>query len=133
MLRHAILFVLILVPSLAVADGEKRYKVETPATTVKVGETAKASLRIVASAGSHVSDEAPLKIKLTGAGVKLAKDTLRTEDIAEGKGASPRFEVAVVGDRKGEGSVTAEMTFIVCTKELCERESEKVTIPVTVQ
>jgi hypothetical protein len=133
MLRTLALAVVVLVPIAGRADGAKRYKIEAPAAQAKVGAKSTATLRIVASEGSHVSDEAPLKIALKGDGVKLDKELLHTADIADGRGASPRFDLPITGDRKGDATITAEMTFIVCTKELCEREQEQVTIPVRVQ
>jgi hypothetical protein len=134
MSRKLVLLSLLLAPALSRADGAKPYSIKTEAQKVKAGEKGKISLHIqVTKPDSHVSDEAPLKITLKGEGVKLDKESLKTADVVEGKGSSPRFEVPFTAEKKGEGSVTADMAFIVCTKEVCERETEKVIIPVSVQ
>ena len=64
MLRTLALAAVILLPVLSRADGAKRYKIEAPTAQAKLGTKSTASLKIIASEGSHVSDEAPLKIVL---------------------------------------------------------------------
>jgi hypothetical protein len=131
--RKLILAAALTAPALALADGPKAYQVEAPAARVKAGAKGKATIHIQVKAGSHVSEEAPLKIALKSDGLKLDKELLRTPDIVEGKGASPRFEVPFTAAKPGAQSIEATMNFVVCTKELCERESETVKIPVSVE
>jgi hypothetical protein len=113
------------------ADEAKKYEVKVTPASAKVGQSATARFQIDASPGSHVSDEAPLKISLKADGLKLGKDKLTTADIVAGKGASPKFEIPFVAEKPGQDTIEAKATFIVCTKELCEREQEKISIPVT--
>jgi hypothetical protein len=127
------LFSLPAVRAFADDSGPKRYQLKTNAEAVKTGAKGKVSIKIETKEGSHVSEEAPLKITLKGDGVKLDKEKLVTADIVEGKGASPRFEVPFMAERKGSAKVDATLNFIVCTAELCERESETLSIPVNVQ
>ena len=116
------------------AEGPKPYQLKTAKVTAKVGVASKATLKIETAPGSHVSAEAPLKIVLKGTdGLTLVKEKLVTEDIVEGKGASPSFELPFKADKAGPKTIDATLTFIVCTKELCERESDTVSIPVDVQ
>lgn len=111
----------------------KKYEVKIEPAKAKVGAAGKVGFKIAVAEGSHVSDEAPLKIVLKSEGLKLAKEKLTTADVVDGKGASPRFEVPFTAQKKGAQSVTADATFIVCTKEVCERETEKLTLPVDVE
>lgn len=134
MRKMAIVVGALAVASAAWAGEAKKYEVRAPAVTAKAGEKGTASLKIEAAAGSHVSDEAPLKIILkTSEGVKVEKEKLTTADIAEGKGASPTFKIPFTAANAGAQKIDAQATFIVCTKELCEREVENVTIPVDVK
>jgi len=114
------------------ADEAKKYEVKVTPATAKVGAKSTAKFQIDAAPGSHVSDEAPLKISLKAEGLELGKDKLTTADIVEGKGASPKFEVPFTATKPGQDAIEAKATFIVCTKELCEREQEQIRIPVTV-
>jgi hypothetical protein len=116
----------------ALAEG-KKYELKVEPAKAKAGAPAKAGFKIAVAPGSHVSDEAPLRISLKSEGLKLAKEKLTTADVVDGKGSSPRFEIPFTAEKKGAQSITADAVFIVCTKELCERETEKVTIPVTVE
>jgi hypothetical protein len=116
------------------ADGPKPYQLKTAAVSAKVGIATKTTLKIETAPGSHVSPDAPLKITLKGAeGLTLVKEKLVTEDIVEGKGASPSFELAFTAAKAGPKTIDATLTFFVCTKELCERETDTVSIPVDVQ
>lgn len=125
---------LLLTLSAATAGAEgKGYSIETAPLKVKAGEKARASFRIVAAAPSHVSDEAPLKVALTSPTLKLEKDKLGKEDAVDGKGQSPKFEVPFVAEKKGPATIEANVTFILCNKELCSRETEKVAMSVDVQ
>ena len=115
------------------ADEPKKYAIQVEPGTAKAGAHGKASFKIDVAPGSHVSDEAPLKITLKSEGVKLDKDALGQADVADGKGKSPRFDIGFTGAKAGAQKIDADATFIVCTQELCAREHEAISIPVTVQ
>lgn len=133
MKKLAIVLGMLALAGSAFASDAKKYDIKVPAVTAKAGQKSDATLKIEAAAGSHVSDEAPLKIILKGDGVKLEKEKLTTADIAEGKGASPTFKITFTAEKAGAQKIEAQATFIVCTKELCEREQETVNIPVDVK
>jgi hypothetical protein len=123
----------LLLAGAARADEVRKYELKIPAATAKAGAKSKASLQIAVAPGSHVSDEAPLKIVLKSTSLKLEKEKLTQADVADGKGSSPRFDIPFTADKAGAQTIEGDATFIVCTKELCEREQEHVSIPVNVQ
>ena len=134
----------LLVDSLALAaevDPTTLYKITTDGTTAKVAPGKKGTLvlEIQSLKGAHVSDEAPLRIQLSGTGaVSPEKAQLVYGDSVRKPSASvkypdPRFEVPLAAQGKGPGTVEAKMTFFVCTEQLCLRQQKTLSVPVTVE
>ncbi|MBS2027061.1 MAG: hypothetical protein JST54_04070 [Deltaproteobacteria bacterium] len=123
----------LLAANVARADDAKKYELKIEPGTAKVGAKGKAAVKINVAAGSHVSEDAPMKFVLKAEGVKLDKEKLTQADVIEGKGASPKLEIPFTAEKAGAAKIEADATFIVCTKELCEREQEHLSIPVNVQ
>lgn len=134
----------VLVSSLALAaevDPTTLYRVTTEGTTAKVAPGKKGTLvvEIQSLRGAHVSDEAPLRIQLTGSGaVAPEKTQLVYADSVRKPSASvkypdPRFEVPLAAQGKGPGAVEAKMVFFVCTAEACLRQQKTLSVPVTVE
>jgi hypothetical protein len=121
------------VPALADGDPASLYDVSTTGSTaqVKMGQTGKWVLAIQPKAGAHVSDDAPLKIELSGKHVKVEKDKLARKD-AVAAGPSPRFEVPFSPESPGQGSIDAKVTFFICTDKICSRQQKAITLPVDV-
>ena len=106
-------------------------------TVLKPGASGTLVLSIHTSAGAHISEDAPLKLTLTGSGgVEPAKATLGRSDaktVRKADGAAdPRFEVPLTAVSKGHGAVEAKLTFFVCTETLCSRQQKTLSVPVTV-
>lgn len=121
-------------------DPTTLYEVSTEGTSthVKAGEKGVFVLSIKSKQGSHVSDEAPLKLQVKGTQVTPAKEQLGREDSvakkAEGQAfVDPRFEVPFTAAAAGKGSVDAKLTFFICTEKLCARQQKTFSIPVEVQ
>jgi hypothetical protein len=121
-------------------DPKSLYEITTAGTSgeVRRGEKGTFVLAIRCKAGAHVSDEAPLRIELTGKNLQPEKAKLTLADSvatkAEGqKYVEPKFEVPFLGTEAGQGSLQAKMTFFICTDELCARQSIDVTSPVQVR
>jgi hypothetical protein len=114
-------------------DPSKLYELITTGSTgqVKAGQKGKLILAIEAKAGAHVSDDAPLKIELSGKNVKPERDKLARAD-ALAKGPSPKFEVPFTAETAGKGSVDAKLTFFICTDKLCSRQQKTLSVPVDV-
>ena len=110
---------------------------EGSSTAVKAGTKGTFVVEIRAKEGAHVSEEAPLKVELTGKQVAVEKAKLGRADSvakkAEGqKYANPRFEVPFSAPAAGKGSVDAKVTFFICTDKICARQQKQVSVPVEV-
>lgn len=121
-------------------DPATLYEISTQGSTerVKVGEKGKVVIEIRSKAGAHVSDEAPLKIQLTGREVALDKAKLTLADSVAPrkpgeKYVNPRFEVPFQAAAAGKAGVDAKLTFFICTDKICARQQKALSIPVEVQ
>lgn len=101
----------------------------TPAR-VKAGGKGTFKLEIRPRGEAHISDEAPLKVELSGKHLKLAKDKLARADASSP--SAPRFEVPFTAESAGAGAVEVKATFFVCTANLCERQQKVLSVPVAV-
>lgn len=120
-------------------DTASLYELSTDGSTskLKAGEKGTFVLQIKAKDGAHVSEEAPLKLEVTGKNVKAEKAKLTLADSvakkAEGQQyANPRFEVPISAEAAGKGSVDAKLTFFICTDQLCSRQQKTLSVPVEV-
>ena len=124
-------------------DVTKLYQVTTDGSTTKVaaGQKGKLVLSIKLDKAAHVSDEAPLKIALTGTGgAAPEKAALAYADQVSKKPAGEKyanpvvFEVPFTVDAaaKAPAAVNAKMTFFVCTEQICSRQQKEVSLPVQV-
>lgn len=116
----------------AEVDPSTLYELSTQGSSqkLKAGEQGKFVLEIRVKDGAHVSDEAPLKLAVSGQKVKPGKDKLTLAD-SVGK-PNPRFEVPVTAETAGKGAVDAKLTFFICTDKLCARQQKDVSVPVEV-
>jgi hypothetical protein len=121
------------------ADPATLYELKTDgsSTKVKAGEKGKVVIEIRAKAGAHVSDQAPLKIELSGKDVAPEKQKLTLADSVAKKEAgqeyaNPRFEVPFATTAAAKGSVDAKVTFFICTDKICSRQQKQLTVPVEV-
>ena len=87
-------------------------------------------LAIRAQGGAHVSDEAPLKLELTGTQAEPAKTQLALQGLGGARRrpgqqyADPRFEVPFTAAAAGTGTLEAKLTFFICTEKLCARQQK---------
>ena len=115
------------------------YSVSTDGTSQKVqkGKQGTLVIRFHTAKEAHISNEAPLKITLSGEKLTPAKQLLRYQDSVAKKQADkefpdPRFEVPFTATDAGKGQLTAKLTFFVCTANLCERHQQTLQVPVEV-
>ncbi len=115
-------------------QSDSLYQVESKAAPAELQAGAKGQLeiKIRTKKGAHISDEAPLKISLAGKNVKVEKEQLTKADGAKQEDG-PKFEVPFVAEQQGQGSIEADMVFFVCTDKLCERQTKKLSVPVSVK
>lgn len=116
-------------------DAAKKYEISFDGTTkdVKKGAKGTFSMSIKPAEGYKVSNEAPLKIKLDSKGLALAKKTLKTKDAKEKWEKSPAFAVDFSADAAGAQTIDVKATFFVCDVKICERKTEKLSVPVSVR
>ncbi len=141
-MRRLLASLVIAVPLLTQAqdvDPSTLYSLSTEGSSraVKAGGRGTFVLAIAAHPGAHVSDEAPLKLTLSGTGVAPEKSSLSLADSVEKRPSgqatvSPRFEVPFVGTAAGAGKVDAKLTFFICTATICARQQKTLSVPVAV-
>lgn len=112
-------------------DPSSLYELSTAATTtaLNAGEQGTWVLEIKPKAGAHVSDEAPLKIELSGKGVTPSKQKLELKDAVS---KLPRFEVPFTAKEKGQSQLDAKVTFFICTDNVCARQQKTLSSAVKV-
>ncbi len=124
----------LVLPALALADSGK-YSIDTAGTTTKIKQGAHGQLKLAIkpSEGHYVSPEAPLKITLAAESLTLAKTTVGRADLDDPKAKAPSFKVDLTAPAKaGAGKITADVTFFLCNETICERQTEKVAVAVSV-
>jgi hypothetical protein len=114
------------------------YEVSTEgsSTVLKAGDKGRVVIALHLKPGAHMSEEAPLKIELVSPGTQLDKATLTVADKVLKPGAPPsdsRFEVGFAPVAHGPTTITAKMTFFVCTDKRCLRQTHNLSFPVEVQ
>jgi hypothetical protein len=107
-----------------------KVKASVAAPEVQVGRSTKLDVQFDVAKDAHISDEAPLTIKLSGEGVTFEKPVLHYADSLQPRGPGPRFEEQLTPTAPGSHTVEIDMSFYVCTAELCNRttDHQKVTI-----
>lgn len=120
-------------------DVSKLYEITTEGTskTLEAGKPGTFVFSVKTVDGAYISDEAPLRIELSGKNVKPEKARLTYADsLTRKEGAKPppdpRFEVPITADGKGKGTVDAKATLFICTAKLCVRQQRTVSVPVEV-
>lgn len=116
-------------------DVSKVYRIETtPVVKVKKGAEGKAKVEVVPGANAHVSPDAPISLTVTsGPALKLSKEKLGRADAKETAAKGVAFEVPFTAASAGKDEVKGNLTFFICTENLCERQKRDVSLPVEVQ
>ncbi|MDQ3265795.1 MAG: hypothetical protein M3Y59_19430 [Myxococcota bacterium] len=120
-------------------DPASLYEVKTEVASARVeaGEKARLLISITAKQGAHVSDEAPLRLELSGTNATPEKARLTLADSLEKptpgqKYPNPRFEAVYTAVTPGQGTLDANLTFFICTDTLCARQVKKLSVPLTI-
>jgi hypothetical protein len=120
-------------------DVSKLYEITTEGSSRKLepGKPGTFVFSVKTVEGAYISDEAPLRIDLSGKKVKPAKERLTladsvTRDAEKKPPPDPRFEVPITPDGQGKGEVEAKATLFICTAKLCVRQQRTVSVPVEV-
>ena len=135
MLSVAVVAVVMMGASCARAGGrtDHLFSVETQGPgKVAAGQKGTAEIQIKVKPDGHISEEAPLKAQVAGKNLHPGKDKLAKSD-AVYKDGGATLSVPFTATQKGEGALQADVTFYMCSKDICEKQERKVSIPVTVQ
>jgi len=123
-------------PTCALAGKtDNLFTIESIAAPDKLAPGAKGSAQFVIKVKpeGHISDEAPLKGTLTAKNAQLEKDKIVKADAVYKDGGASMSVPFTAGAEKGAASIEANLTFFICSKEICERHERKLVVPVTVQ
>lgn len=123
-------------PLAALADEPTDfYEVSTEGSSkvVKAGDKGRVVIAFHLKGGAHMSAEAPLKIELASRESALDKATLSLADNISKTSDTTRFEVGFAPGAHGPTTITAKMTFFVCTDKRCMRQTQALSFPVDVQ
>jgi hypothetical protein len=104
------------------------------ASKVVAGVPATLVISVKAKPGNHISEEAPLRIDLSGVNAAPAKATLRLADsvVKQDAGteiAEVRFEVPYATVQAGPAQAGAKAVIFVCTESLCLRDTKDLSVP----
>ena len=119
----------------ASAESAKKYSVELGGTTseLKAGASGTLGVQLKPREGYKISAEAPLKIKLSSPGLALDKTQLGRGDAKDKGSISPAFAVKFGAKSAGTQNIDVDATFFVCDEKICERQQEKLSVPISVQ
>ncbi|MBI1944396.1 MAG: hypothetical protein HYS27_01800 [Deltaproteobacteria bacterium] len=112
------------------------YTLDTGGTdkTVKVGKDGTFSLVVRAKNGKKVHGEAPLEVVFKDPkGVKPGKGKLGRGDVVDKAAASPELRTTLRGEKAGATTLEATVSFFLCTDSWCQRMSDKIAVPITVE
>jgi hypothetical protein len=112
------------------------YSVHTSGTTseIEVGKPGTFSLVIHPKNGTKIHPQAPLEVKVNvPSGMRVDKGKLGRGDMHDKEAASPDLRTALHGEKDGQYSIEADVSFFLCTDEWCQRMTDRVSIPVRVR
>jgi hypothetical protein len=125
------LALILALPALA-DDSKATLTVEAP-KSLKVAEKGTLAVTIVPEKEWKISQEAPTQIRLSDNGkVSFEKAKLRIKDGAM-DGKTFRVSSAISGKASGASTITAKITYFMCTATVCKRFTANKTVDVAVQ
>lgn len=114
-------------------DAAKLYDVSFEAPPkVKAGTENKLVVKITPKGAAEIHKEAPVSLKTTGKNLTPSKEKVgRDALVMEGHNAS--FTVPFTAQAAGAGQLDADLSFYICTNQVCARQQKKATLPVAVE
>lgn len=111
------------------------YTLDVPTAPIKVkkGQAGTARIAVVPRGDGHVDPNAPTQVTLSaGPALELPKAKLSKGDAKfEAKGLS--FDLPFTAKTAGAETLQANLTFFICTANLCERQKKDVVVNVLVE
>ena len=135
---HALLLALALSGAPAADDKATKddYELDVSGTDgkLKAGADGKFDLVIRPKNGKKVHPEAPLEVVFKDPkGVKPAKNKLGRNDVVDKGAKAPEVKVALHADKAGAYTLEANVSFFLCTDAWCQRITDRVAVPITVE
>jgi hypothetical protein len=140
-MRLALSLAFLLAGTVHAADPKERatkddYELDVSGTDgkIKAGADGKFDLVIRPKNGKKVHPEAPLEVTFgNGAGVKPGKGKLGRNDVVDKASKAPEVKTTLHAERAGQYTVDASVSFFLCTDAWCQRMTDRVSVPVTVE
>ncbi len=112
------------------------YELDTTGTDakIKVGADGKFSLVVKPKNGKKVHPDAPFEVTFKEPkGVRPAKNKLGRADVVDKASKSPEVQTKLKGDKAGDATLEASVSFFLCTDAWCQRMTDRVSVAITVE
>lgn len=108
-------------------EPAKEYRIElSQPRAMTVGASTDCVLTITPSAPWVLKRETPFEAKLTASeGLKLGKSKLGAKDFVDPKTSAKSVKTACVASTAGSHTLSADLTFFLCTDEICKRMTDR--------
>ena len=131
-MKHWIRFVVMLSSTVVGAEEKPAanvydVSVNTTPASPKVGDSIQYNITITPIEPQVLKVETPFKTSLSAtAGLKLEQEKFASKDFVDPKTAAKSLQTKAKVLASGKQAITAEMSFFLCTKEICQRYEHKV-------
>lgn len=112
------------------------YELDTSATdaTIKAGGQGTFSLVVKPKNGKKVHPDAPFEVTFKDPkGVRPAKNKLGRSDVVDKTAKAPEVRTTLKADKAGAVTLEASVSFFLCTDAWCQRMTDRVSVPITVE
>jgi hypothetical protein len=112
------------------------YELDTSGTDAKIkaGGEGKFSLVVKPKNGKKVHPDAPFEVTFKDPkGVRPAKTKLGRNDVVDKASKAPEVRTTLKADKAGATTLEASVSFFLCTDAWCQRMTDRVSVPITVE
>ncbi len=103
-------------------------------TRLKVNDDGTFSVKIVPKNGKKVHNEAPLEVVVVdNAFLKPGKQKLGRADVKDKAAKDPEVSTTLRALKAGSTTLEAKISFFLCTDAWCQRMSDRVQVPITIE
>ena len=123
-------------PSAEDKASKDDYQLDTSGTDAKIkaGGVGTFSLVVKPKNGKKVHPDAPFEVTFKDPkGVRPAKNKLGRNDLVDKAAKSPEVRTTLKGDKAGATTLEASVSFFLCTDAWCQRMTDRVSVPITVE
>lgn len=112
------------------------YTLDTSGTDakIKLGSDGKFSLVVTPKNGKKVHPDAPFEVSFKDPqGVKPLKTKLGRADVVDKASKAPEVQTKLRGEKAGATTLDLSVSFFLCTDAWCQRMTDRISIPITVE